>query len=61
MRFVGCTGFSWPCLPGNPGQTPETGRGLPLVEALSTKWGHYAPESQGGKIVWELRCAADAS
>jgi anti-sigma regulatory factor (Ser/Thr protein kinase) len=34
----------------------ETGRGLMLVTALSTRWGCYSPEGQGGKIVWAL-CA----
>jgi hypothetical protein len=41
-------------LQGNPGPDAETGRGLMLVEALSTNWGHYTPEGQGGKIVWAL-------
>jgi anti-sigma regulatory factor (Ser/Thr protein kinase) len=30
------------------------GRGLLLVEALSTEWGTYAPERPGGKVVWAL-------
>jgi anti-sigma regulatory factor (Ser/Thr protein kinase) len=34
----------------------EAGRGLLLVEALSTKWGCYVPDGQGGKIVWTV-CA----
>ena len=34
----------------------EAGRGLLLVEALSTQWGCYAPDAQGGKIVWAV-CA----
>lgn len=29
----------------------ESGRGLRLVDALSRRWGHYAPDV-GGKIVW---------
>lgn len=41
-------------LPANAGPDAETGRGLLLVEALSTNWGHYTPEGQGGKIVWAL-------
>jgi hypothetical protein len=38
------------------GPDAETGRGLLIVEALSTQWGCYAPERQGGKIVWAV-CA----
>jgi anti-sigma regulatory factor (Ser/Thr protein kinase) len=34
----------------------EAGRGLLLVETLSTKWGCYAPDVRGGKIVWAV-CA----
>jgi hypothetical protein len=34
----------------------EAGRGLLLIEALSTQWGWYAPDGQGGKIVWAV-CA----
>jgi len=30
------------------------GRGLLLVEALSAKWGTYAPEQSSGKVVWAL-------
>ena len=30
----------------------ETGRGLQLVDALSTRWGCYTPDGQNGKIVW---------
>ena len=34
----------------------EAGRGLMLVEAVSTQWGWYTPEVIGGKCVWaELR------
>jgi Histidine kinase-like ATPase domain len=29
----------------------EDGRGLVIVDALSSRWGHYAAES-GGKVVW---------
>jgi hypothetical protein len=41
------------------GLDAEAGRGLLLVEALSARWGCYAPEGPdglGGKIVWAL-CA----
>ncbi len=34
----------------------ETGRGLLLVETLSTQWGCYIPDGQDGKIVWAI-CA----
>lgn len=30
----------------------EHGRGLLLVETLSTKWGSYRPQQSSGKIVW---------
>jgi Histidine kinase-like ATPase domain len=42
--------------PQNPGPDAECGRGLLLVETLSTQWGCYTPDGQGGKIVWAL-CA----
>jgi anti-sigma regulatory factor (Ser/Thr protein kinase) len=32
----------------------EAGRGLLIVEALSAQWGCYAPDRQGGKIVWAV-------
>jgi anti-sigma regulatory factor (Ser/Thr protein kinase) len=32
----------------------ESGRGLLLVESLSTEWGSYPPERSSGKIVWAL-------
>jgi len=38
------------------GPDAEAGRGLLLVETLSTQWGWYAPDEQGGKIVWAV-CA----
>jgi hypothetical protein len=34
----------------------EGGRGLLLVETLSTKWGCYTPDGHDGKIVWAV-CA----
>lgn len=30
------------------------GRGLLLVEALSTEWGTYTPDRSAGKVVWAL-------
>lgn len=47
-------------VPANAGPDAETGRGLLLVETLSTTWGYYAPHGQGGKIVWAL-CSRDNS
>lgn len=32
----------------------EGGRGLLLVEAVSTKWGSYQAEESSGKIVWAV-------
>ena len=32
----------------------ENGRGLLLVDTLSTDWGAYRPEQSGGKIVWAI-------
>lgn len=47
----------WDDVPGAPSRraahpTDEHGRGLRLVEALSTRWGYYEPESGRGKVVW---------
>ncbi len=30
----------------------ENGRGLLLVEAISTRWNWYVPDHLGGKVVW---------
>jgi hypothetical protein len=30
----------------------ENGRGLLLVETISTKWNWYFPHDPGGKVVW---------
>lgn len=32
----------------------ESGRGLLLVEALSSDWGAYVPDSASGKVVWAV-------
>ena len=40
----------------NVGLDAEAGRGLLLVETLSTQWGCYAPNGQDGKVVWAV-CA----
>jgi Histidine kinase-like ATPase domain len=43
-------------VPQNAGPDAEAGRGLLLVETLSTEWGCYVPDAQDGKIVWAV-CA----
>jgi len=40
----------------DPGPDAEAGRGLLLIETLSTQWGWYVLDEQGGKIVWAV-CA----
>jgi anti-sigma regulatory factor (Ser/Thr protein kinase) len=41
----------------NPSVDDENGRGLVIIDALSTNWGHFWDE--GAKTVWaELDCAA---
>lgn len=42
------------------GLTAESGRGLLLVQTLSTEWGWYTPDGQAGKIVWALCVGANA-
>jgi len=32
----------------------ESGRGLLLVEHLSTQWGSYIPQESAGKVVWAI-------
>jgi anti-sigma regulatory factor (Ser/Thr protein kinase) len=41
-------------IPRNPSLEDESGRGLLLVHSLSTQWGCYTGNGQGGKIVWAL-------
>jgi anti-sigma regulatory factor (Ser/Thr protein kinase) len=42
----------------DPGADTERGRGLLLVEAISSRWGWYpAQEPGGGKVVWALAVA----
>lgn len=43
-------------VPQSAGLDAETGRGLLLVETLSTQWGCYIPDGHAGKIVWAI-CA----
>ena len=45
--------------PETAGLAAESGRGLLLVDTLSTQWGCFAPDDQDGKIVWAM-CVADA-
>jgi hypothetical protein len=40
--------------PQHPTADAESGRGLLLVESLSTDWGSYPPERSGGKVVWAI-------
>ncbi len=42
----------------DPGLAAESGRGLLLVEALSSEWGSFADSHRGGKVVWALCTAA---
>ncbi len=41
-----------PPVPRDVGDDAENGRGLLLVEALSTRWNWYIPRHLGGKVVW---------
>jgi anti-sigma regulatory factor (Ser/Thr protein kinase) len=45
--------------PETAGLAAESGRGLLLVDTLSTQWGCFAPGNKDGKIVWAM-CVADA-
>jgi anti-sigma regulatory factor (Ser/Thr protein kinase) len=36
------------------GEDAENGRGLLLVETISSRWGWYFPQETGGKVVWAL-------
>jgi anti-sigma regulatory factor (Ser/Thr protein kinase) len=40
--------------PQHPGPDLESGRGLLLVDSLSTEWGSYPLEKSSGKVVWAL-------
>jgi anti-sigma regulatory factor (Ser/Thr protein kinase) len=42
-----------PARTGADGQD-ESGRGLLIVDAISTKWGWHTEDDQSGKIVWAL-------
>ncbi|CAM5289582.1 ATP-binding protein [Kitasatospora aureofaciens] len=46
-----------PPLPQQPDPTAGCGRGLLLVEALATQWGHFPRPGGVGKVVW-CECAA---
>lgn len=45
---------------GHPGETDESGRGLLLVETLSTRFGWY-PLEGGGKVTWAVLLGAGFS
>jgi hypothetical protein len=56
-------GVTAPPVPGQVSQDGETGRGLLMVEAVSSRWGYYYPSSQprgtapderAAKVVWAL-------
>jgi anti-sigma regulatory factor (Ser/Thr protein kinase) len=47
-----------PPVPVRPDGDTENGRGLLLVDALSTRWDHFGHHS-GGKVVWALCDTAD--
>jgi transcriptional regulator with XRE-family HTH domain len=42
-----------PPVPVNTSDEAENGRGLLLVDTLSTRWGHFLHQN-GGKVVWSL-------
>jgi len=41
-----------PPLPGDVGENAESGRGLLIVQAVSSRWGF--PPGMGGKVVWAV-------
>ena len=41
-------------VPRDVGADAEDGRGLLLIETLSTQWGCHVPDGQAGKIVWAV-------
>ena len=43
-----------PAPTGGVGETEESGRGLQIVEAISTKWGWDSQDASRGKTVWAL-------
>ena len=46
--------------PREAGLDDECGRGLAIVAALSTQWGHYRPpRGAGGKVTWALITARE--
>ncbi len=56
-------GVTAPPVPGQVSQDGETGRGLLMVEAVSSRWGYYyparqppgtAPDERAVKVVWAL-------
>jgi hypothetical protein len=58
-----CDGATAPPVPGQISHDGETGRGLLMVEAVSSRWGYYyparqppgtAPDERAAKVVWAL-------
>ncbi|HUC24251.1 MAG TPA: ATP-binding protein [Streptosporangiaceae bacterium] len=43
-----------PPVPVDADDEAENGRGLLLVQAVSTRWGWHFPPDMGGKVVWAL-------
>jgi anti-sigma regulatory factor (Ser/Thr protein kinase) len=52
-------GCHWKPQPREPDIQAESGRGLLLVETLSSSWGSFTPNGWTGKIVWALLANAD--
>jgi hypothetical protein len=47
--------------PRDAGPEDESGRGLAIVEAFSSQWGHHwPPAALGGKVTWALITSAGA-
>ncbi len=40
--------------PQEPDHAAEHGRGLMLIDVLSTSWGVCRPEQSSGKVVWAV-------
>jgi len=47
-------GCHWKPERREPALEAESGRGLQLVEALSSEWGTFVPNGWNGKVVWAL-------
>ena len=53
-------GSPQPPVPADATAEDEIGRGLCLVEAMSTAWNWYPHRASGGKVVWAVVPAAAA-